>query len=425
MNIHFLGFSHTITNTQFSGCAFTSKVLRACEGFTNAGHQVFHYGSPGAEVICTEHINIVSEKTRDNLLNRIQNEEKHQQIYHTNDDIHDKTFYVAAGAEIRKRIEPGDYVMINFNGFYPDLVSDTLWDMQDMPIFIVEMSIGYCGAYKARYKVFESYCIQTWHKAQWQRNWELHQEKHGDDSGVGWDANTCHNVNAQWTDDVIRFFLDTRQFQYTERKEDYFLFVGRLIPAKGIELAVKATEAAGVKLKVAGQGILKDALGYDPPDHVEYIGYIRPDERKELMAKAKGGFVCTLYSEPCGHVIGEYGLSGTPVITTDWGGVRENILPGRTGYVVRSLQEARDAILAISEGNIASADCRKWAMNFTTPRVIPLYEYYMKRISAAREVGDSGTLYNQPRDYDFETDLNIRTMIYPDNPKYDMNLTRI
>lgn len=38
-----------------------------------------------------------------------------------------------------------------------------------------------------------------------------------------------------------------------QKKKNYFLYIGRLIPRKGVDIAVEATKAAGVKLKIAGQ----------------------------------------------------------------------------------------------------------------------------------------------------------------------------
>ena len=423
MTIHFPGFSHTITHPDYTGCAYTMKMRRACEGFTNAGDRTYHYGNPGAAVVCTEHIDVVSKKMRDeHLLKNIQN--NHQPIYEPNYDHHDTTFYLSVASEIRKRIRPGDYVMINNIGHYVNKIMDDLWDLRDLPIFIMEMSIGYVGSFKAPYKVYESYVMQTSTKTEWQKNWDRHQEIHGEDNNEPWPVDVCHNSNPQWTDDVVRFFLDERQFDFKAHKDKqpYFLYLGRQIPAKGIDVAVKAAEDAGVRLVVAGQGDFEGAAGYKPPSHVDFVGYAGIEERRELMSNAMGGFVCTLYTEPCGHVVGEYGLSGTPVIGTDWGGIKENILPCQTGFIVRSNAEAVAAIKSIQRGDIESWRCRKWAMNFTTDRVIPIYRYYMQRIKAANKVGESERTFDQPYFYEHDVDLGIREMIYPDDPRYDLNL---
>ena len=52
------------------------------------------------------------------------------------------------------------------------------------------------------------------------------------------------------------------------KKQDYFLFVGRIYDGKGIKIAVQVTEKIGAKLIVAGQNSLK-ACGIHPtPPHV-------------------------------------------------------------------------------------------------------------------------------------------------------------
>jgi glycosyltransferase involved in cell wall biosynthesis len=208
----------------------------------------------------------------------------------------------------------------------------------------------------ARWKIFESHAIyHAFHGLQAVR--------------------TC---NPDWYSVVIPNYFDLNDFDYCEDKDDYFLFVGRVYSGKGIIEAIQITEKIGAKLVICGQGNLKDA-GYDePPSHVTMLGHIGKEKRRKLMARAKGAFCISHYHEPfCGVQI-EMMLSGTPVISPDWGAFVENNIHGVTGYRCRTFDQFCKAAKNI--GNINPKDCRRWALNFSLEKVGKLYEDYFEDV---------------------------------------------
>ena len=324
---------------------------------------------------------------------------------------HAWTFNMRLCSEIRMRAKEGDIVAINF-GAWCDQIVNLLSDVKNL--ILCEMSVGYINSNIAPYRVFESYSNQEFHKGGWDKVFQYNEQQEEKP------RDAVHNTTPQFLDDVIPMFLDPRQFEYREQNGDYYLYLGRIQWSKGVDLAVKTCEAIGEKLIIVGQSYtsFEEEFGYPIPDCVEVLKHADIDLRKELMAGAKGGFVCTYYPEPGGHVMGEYMLSGTPIITTDWGNMPNMNLNGITGYRVRSGKEAELAVKQINEGHIKPEYCRKWAMNFTMDRQSRTYEYYFRRLRDHVLYGNGNDLYYEQSD----VDLSIRDLIHPKDMDYDIDL---
>jgi glycosyltransferase involved in cell wall biosynthesis len=230
---------------------------------------------------------------------------------------------------------------------------------------VVEPGIGYPYGHFAEYKIFESYAM-------------YHSFMKTDRVGhcVGMDLWSKEAVIPNYF--VVDDFVD--QVIPMKDRDDYFLFVGRVGVAKGLEHAVRMTERLGVRLVVAGQNSeegFREANVFPPPAHVEIVGHVDTEKRKMLMAKAKAVVCMSMFAEPfCGvHV--EAMMSGTPVITGDWGAFAECNVHGVTGFRCRTLDQMVEAGRRIHE--IDPMACRTWAMNnFSTERVAAMYEAFFE-----------------------------------------------
>lgn len=371
MRFHALGLPHTVTSKEFNACAYTQKVVKFGKMMTNRGHEVIHYGHEDSLLGCTEHVSVL---TNDDFAKSYGSHDWRKTFFKFNTEDHAyKTFYANAIREVGFRKKKNDFILPFWgSGVRP------ICDAHQHDMIVVEPGIGYAGGHWARFKVWESYAIYHAHCGM---------------ASVG----QCQQDNYSV---VIPNYFDIDDFTYNDKKEDYFLYLGRVYSGKGVDIAIDATRRAGVKLVVAGQ---KEA-GYTFPPHVEYVGYADVPKRKELMSKAKASFLPSQYVEPFGGVQIENLLSGTPTITSDWGSFAENNLHGVTGYRCRTMGDYVDAIKNIDR--IRPADCRAFGENFTLEKVAPRYEKYFQ---------DVLDVYNGAGWYADGNGIDAMTMAYPSN----------
>ena len=348
MRFHVLGLPHTVSSKEFNSCAFTQKVVKFCEMMKARNHTIIHYGHEDSVVDCDEHVTVIDNWTWHEVYGNY-DWRKTNFKYDVNDKAY-KTFIENSIKEIEIRKEKNDF-LLPFWGNPMKPICDAHSDM-----IVVEPGIGYAWGHFAPYKVFESYTVHSAY-------YGLHS--------VG----TC---NEKWYDVVIPNYFNINDFDYVEEKEKYFLFIGRVYDGKGVNIAIQATEKIGAKLIIAGQGTLKE-MGYtEIPSHVTEIGYADIITRKKLMSNAKACFVASLYNEPFAGVQIESMLSGTPVISTDWGALAELNIHGKTGYRCRTFEQFVWAAKNIDK--IKPENCRKWGLNFTYDKVGKMYEEYFSSL---------------------------------------------
>jgi glycosyltransferase involved in cell wall biosynthesis len=346
MRFHVLSLPHTITRKDYSACAFTMKVLKWCKMMTRRGHTVYHYGHKDSEVECTEHVPVTFDEDL-KIAYGDHNWRKNFFKHNTADYAH-QIFNKRAIIEVGKRKQKHDFVLC-------------FWGYAHKPIFQahpelipVEPGIGCTNEPCCPQNIYESYSVMNQVYGMYKRS-------------------------PHWYDAVIPNYFDPQDFEFNDKPQDYFLFVGRIMTSKGIGIAVDVSKRLGMKLKVAGQGDLAATIG-KIPDNVEIVGYVEPKERCELMKNAKLLFAPTHYNEPFGGVMVEALFCGTPVITTDWGGFAENNLHGVTGYRCRTMEQFVWAAKNIDK--ISRKACHDWAMkNFSLERVSLMYEEYFQTLS--------------------------------------------
>ena len=337
MRFHLLGLAHLPCSKAYMSCAFTQKNHKLSRMLLSLGHEVFYYGAESSDLPCTEFIQTHSLRDIRKDYGDGDNRFDIGYNWHRADFRHDFNeirkpstikFYKKCVSEIQKRKKPDDFLLLS-QGFYHKPIAD------EIKLFLTcEPGIGYRGSY-ARFRAFESSYIQNF--------------AYGSE-------NPRQCINGKYYDRVIPNYFDPSDILYSADKQDYYLFIGRIIRRKGLNTAVKACNALGRKLIIAGQSASIDSRGYlisstDPgfniaPGTWEYIGFADIEKRKELMAHALATFTPTEYLECFAGVHIESMLSGTPVITTNFGVFPETIpdnLNGKVGFRCNTLQDFIDA----------------------------------------------------------------------------------
>jgi glycosyltransferase involved in cell wall biosynthesis len=139
--------------------------------------------------------------------------------------------------------------------------------------------------------------------------------------------------------------IDLARFQpNTAPKGDYIAYFGRIIEPKGVHLAIKAAQKAGLKLKIAGKhysGHAKDKYWetqikpHIDSKKVEYIGFLNNDQAKqEFLGNARALIVPSTWEEPFGMVMLEAMACATPVIGLNSGAIPEIINNPDVGTLV-------------------------------------------------------------------------------------------
>ena len=134
--------------------------------------------------------------------------------------------------------------------------------------------------------------------------------------------------------EVDRFISDT---PINERPK-CFLFVGRLMPVKGVKNLIKAYKLYRERssdpwgLKIAGEGELKYLLEGVPG--VEYLHFVQPDKMPMVM-QGSSCFVLPSLWEQWGVVIHEAASAGLPIIATyPCGAITTFVRDGVNGYII-------------------------------------------------------------------------------------------
>src|SRR5207249_6490014 len=136
--------------------------------------------------------------------------------------------------------------------------------------------------------------------------------------------------------------IDTDNFVYREKPEDYLLFLGRFTDGKGVLQAIEIAKRVRMRLILAAAE--DEYYREKVAPHVDGTRIIYHGEADHpTKVKLYGGARALLYPiqarEPFGLVLAEAMACGTPVAALDRGAVREVVDDGVTGYIFEDLEQ--------------------------------------------------------------------------------------
>ena len=128
---------------------------------------------------------------------------------------------------------------------------------------------------------------------------------------------------------------------------EFFLYVGRLAPEKGVQVLLDAWRAGPTsRLLVAGDGPQGSELRREAPPGVEFLGSVPHDEVPKLLAGARALVVPSRWYEAAPKGIIEAFAAGVPVLAAKIGALQEIVQDGVTGVQVPSAEPSAWAAAA-------------------------------------------------------------------------------
>lgn len=201
-------------------------------------------------------------------------------------------------------------------------------------------------------------------------------------------------VEWGWPREKFRFvpnFVDADKLTPEYQPGEAFAYFGRLSEEKGLTTLVRAAAMAGVKLKIAGSGVLESELRQLAADlnaEIEFVGFLSGDNLHEFVRGARAVVLPSEWFENAPLAVMEAYCLGKSVIGANIGGIPELIKPGETGEVfeaqsVEGLAGCLRQYSTMPELEVASRGRagREWMMAEFSPslyieRVTTLYESF-------------------------------------------------
>ncbi len=160
--------------------------------------------------------------------------------------------------------------------------------------------------------------------------------------------------------------VDTERFEPANKPDDYYLFVGRLVPYRRLDLLIEAFNQLDRPLYIAGSGRDRERLEALAGTNVRFLGFVDDADLPDLLAR------CRAFMWPGEE---DFGISplqamaaGRPVIAYAAGGALETIVPGETGafFDEQTVPAIIDAVESFDTESVSPATIRKHAEQFDT-----------------------------------------------------------
>jgi glycosyltransferase involved in cell wall biosynthesis len=151
-------------------------------------------------------------------------------------------------------------------------------------------------------------------------------------------------------------------------RDDYFVYVGRLVPYKRPDAVVRAFAGLPFRLLVVGDGPMRKALQETATPNVSFQRDVSPDELRAVYRRSRG--LIHLGVEDFGIAMAEAQACGTPVIALDGGGARDIVVIGATGLLIADARPSSvaEAVEVVAATDFDASAIRRNAERFSAER---------------------------------------------------------
>ncbi len=168
---------------------------------------------------------------------------------------------------------------------------------------------------------------------------------------------------------------------------DYLLYLGRIMPQKGLDVAIQVAIQSGQRLRIVGptphpghKDWWDTKVAPYLNDRIEYVGPAWGADRFVHYGQAKALIVAIQWEEPFGLVMIEALASGTPVIGLRRATVPEIVQHGVTGFIADDLEGLVQAVHQLP--TLDRQACRQSAIdNFSMEHMVDEYEKLFLRLA--------------------------------------------
>jgi glycosyltransferase involved in cell wall biosynthesis len=195
---------------------------------------------------------------------------------------------------------------------------------------------------------------------------------------------------------VVHNPIDVDSWPVGYQKQDYLLWLGRFVPEKGPQRAIKVAKVTGRPLVLAGvvqprqeRFFAQEIEPHIDGTHVQFVGEVGGARKQRLFADAFAFLMPITWPEPFGMVMVESLAAGTPVLAFTHGAAPEIIEHGRNGFLVEDEDEMATTVERAAE--ISPAECRRSAERFSPHRVAAGYEVVYREAIDRSAVGRRAT----------------------------------
>ena len=380
LTFNVLGLSNAITKKEWCTNPFVHNTVGICAILKKNGHHVRAFVAEGSEVDCDELFPVVQQTELEQAYGKDFREQKTDLNTHPSNYPHE--LYAARAKHILKEVsQPGEF-LLSLAGPPHKEICDEL-SAPDFNLIVVEPAAGYTDAF-CQFRVFPSIAWMHVSHGRYYENWKFRTADMEDPEKLNvanWLTTSFPLFHNPHFDTVIPHYIFPDSFEPAEKRDDYMLQISRIIPSKGIEMAVRVSQKLGKTLVIAGHGDFEKNLGFKPPKNVELVGPVLFDERMKLIAKARCMTAWSQYPESFGLSPIEANMGDVPAVTSKRGAYLETIKDGINGYATATFKKTCEAVERCAD--LGNGKVRQHTIdNFSIDVIAPKYEEYFQDLHA-------------------------------------------